>query len=365
MMAWKRSPGLLWTCHAGCLMYVVLTLTLLQMVGARYIGIMDRAVPFAAAALLARIVMITCWRLREVAGGKIHCYANPYAPGQLNITRPAARAARTVMALLIVCMAARAQKIELLWPDGAPGALGSEDRDKPSIGIYLPPAEKATAAAVVICPGGGYGNLSMEKEGSKIAGWLNERGIAGFVLKYRLGPRYHHPAPLQDAQQAISHVRAHAAEYRIKADQVGIWGFSAGGHLASTAATHFEADTRPDFLILAYPVITFEPPYVHQGSRRNLLGNEPDPKLVHSLSNQTQVTAQTPPTFLFHTTGDSGVPAENSVLFYLALRKAGVPAEMHIYERGPHGVGLAPADPVLSTWPGRLEDWLKLRGLAK
>ena len=218
---------------------------------------------------------------------------------------------------------------------------------------------------VVICPGGGYGNLSMDKEGSQIAAWLNARGIAGFVLKYRLGPRYHHPAPLDDAHQALRYVRAQAAEFHIQPDRVGIWGFSAGGHLASTAATHFDTGARPDFAILAYPVITLEPPYAHQGSRRNLLGEEPNPKLVHNLSNETQVTAETPPTFLFHTSGDKGVPAENSVLFYLALRKAGVPAEMHIYERGNHGVGLAPADPVLATWPGRLEDWLKLRGYVK
>jgi acetyl esterase/lipase len=260
---------------------------------------------------------------------------------------------------------AMAQRVELLWPEGAPGAVGTEDQDKPSIGIYLPAEEKASGAAVVICPGGGYGNLSVDKEGKQIADWLNARGIAGFVLKYRLGPRYHHPAPLDDAQRALRYVRTHADEFRIKADRVGIWGFSAGGHLAATAGTHFDATSRPDFLILAYPVITFEPPYAHQGSRKNLLGTEPDPKLVQNLSNETQVTAQTPPTFLFHTTGDKGVPPENSVMFYMALRKAGVAAEMHIYERGPHGVGLAQADPVLATWPARLEDWLRLRGFIK
>jgi len=271
---------------------------------------------------------------------------------------------RVALALL-VSVSALAQRVELLWPEGAPGAAGAEDRDKPSITIYLPAAETSSGAGVVICPGGGYGNLSMEKEGSHIADWLNARGIAGFVLKYRLGPRYHHPAPLDDAQRALRYVRTHAPELHIQPDRVGIWGFSAGGHLASTAATHFDTGARPDFAILAYPVITLEPPYAHQGSRRNLLGEEPDSKLVHDLSNQTQVTAATPPTFLFHTDGDKGVPAENSVMFYLALRKAGVPAELHIYERGPHGVGLASADPVLASWPARLEDWLKLRGLTK
>ena len=285
--------------------------------------------------------------------------------GQLSFGKQARSAARAALILLVMAASAMAQRVELLWPEGAPGAIGAEDRDKPSISIYLPAAEKASGGAVVICPGGGYGNLSMEKEGSSVAEWLNARGVAGFVLKYRLGPRYHHPAPLDDAQRALRYVRAHADEFRIRPDHVGIWGFSAGGHLASTAATHFDAASRPDFVILAYPVITFEPPYAHQGSRKNLLGAKPDPKLVHSLSNETQVTAQTPPAFLFHTTGDKGVPAENSVMFYLALRKAGVAAEMHIYEEGNHGVGLAPADPELATWPGRLEDWLKLRGVIR
>jgi acetyl esterase/lipase len=167
-------------------------------------------------------------------------------------------------------------------------------------------------------------------------------------------------------------VRFHAADYGIASDKIGIWGFSAGGHLASTAGTHFDAgnadaadsiervSSRPDFMILAYPVISFTTPYTHRGSLRNLLGDNPDPKLVASLSNETQVTPETPPAFLFHTSTDSGVPPENSVLFYLALRKAGVPAEMHIYERGQHGVGLAPSDPILSTWPSRLADWMKL-----
>jgi acetyl esterase/lipase len=262
--------------------------------------------------------------------------------------------------LLAVIAPAMAQIPKLLWPDGAPGAVGKQDEDRPTLTIYLPPADRASGSGVVICPGGAYAHLSMDKEGSDVAAWLNERGLAGFVLKYRLGPRYHHPAPLDDAHRAIRYVREHAAELRVKANRIGIWGFSAGGHLAATAATHFDSGTRPDFVILAYPVITLEPPYAHQGSRKNLLGAEPDPKLVRNLSNDTQVTAETPPTFLFHTDGDKGVPAENSVLFYLALRKAGVPAELHIYERGPHGVGLAPKDPVLSSWPERLADWLKL-----
>jgi len=282
------------------------------------------------------------------------------------------------ISLLLLAAIARTQnapapKIEWLWPNGAPGALGSEESDKPKLTIYLPAANGA-ASGVVVCPGGGYGMLAMDHEGRQIAQWLNDRGVAAFVLQYRLGPRYHHPVELGDAQRALRFVRLHATDYGVAAGKIGIWGFSAGGHLASTAGTHFDAgkpdapdpvdrmSSRPDFLILCYPVISFTTPYVHRGSMRNLLGDNPDPQLAASLSNETQVTAQTPPTFLFHTDADTGVPAENSVLFYLALRKAGVPAELHIYERGPHGVGLALFDPILSSWSRRLAPWMKLHG---
>ncbi|HYK88808.1 MAG TPA: alpha/beta hydrolase [Acidobacteriota bacterium] len=263
----------------------------------------------------------------------------------------------------------------LLWENGAPGALGDGDIDKPALRIYLPDKTRAVGTGIVVCPGGGYGNLALGHEGRQIADWLNSLGVAAFVLRYRLGPRYHHPAPLQDAQRALRYVRKNAEAFGIGTSRIGIWGFSAGGHLASTAGTHFDTGNpasqdpfeqiscRPDFMILAYPVISFTTEYAHAGSRNNLLGNSPDPKLVESLSNEKMVTAQTPPTFLFHTNEDRGVPAENSVLFYLALRRAGVPAEMHIYERGDHGVGLAPNDPVLSTWAVRLADWLKVRGM--
>jgi acetyl esterase/lipase len=265
-------------------------------------------------------------------------------------------------------------KADLLWPGGAPGAQGTEDIDQPSLSPYLSPAARGTGTAVIVCPGGGYGGLSMDKEGDQIAKWLNSLGVTAFVLKYRLGPKYHHPVELGDAQRAIRTVRSKAPEYRLSPDRIGIMGFSAGGHLASTAGTHFDAgdasaadpidrlSSRPDFLVLCYPVISFGP-FAHQGSKRNLLGENPDPKLVESLSNETQVTAQTPPTFLFHTTTDAAVPVENSVMFYAALRKAGVPAELHIYERGPHGVGLAQTDEALSSWPARLADWLRVHGL--
>jgi acetyl esterase/lipase len=215
----------------------------------------------------------------------------------------------------------------------------------------------------------------MDHEGQQIAAWLNNLGISAYVLKYRLGPAYQHPVELWDAQRALRYVRAHAEEFGIRPDRIGIWGFSAGGHLASTVGTHFDAgnsgasdpiekqSSRPDFMILAYPVITFEEPYAHLGSVHALLGEKPDPSLVRLLSNESQVTARTPPTFLFHTTDDSVVPVENSLLFYSALRKAGVPAEMHIYRTGKHGVGLAQSDPILRTWPARLADWLSAQGL--
>jgi acetyl esterase/lipase len=282
-------------------------------------------------------------------------------------------------ALLVITLAggallAQQPEAELLWPAGAPGALGAQPEDQPSLTPFVVPKGSGSGTAIVVCPGGGYEHLSMDKEGSAVAQWLNTLGVSAFVLKYRLGPRYHHPIELGDAQRAIRIVRSRAAQYGIAPDRVGIMGFSAGGHLASTVGTHFDpvnasatdpidrAGSRPDFMVLCYPVISFGV-FAHQGSKRNLLGDNPDPKLVENLSNELQVTKDTPPTFLFHTTTDATVPVENSVMFYSALRKAGVPAELHIYERGPHGVGLAPTDPVLSTWPARLADWLRIHGL--
>jgi acetyl esterase/lipase len=267
-------------------------------------------------------------------------------------------------------------KPEPLWPDGAPGALGTKPQDVPTLTAYLPDPAKATGAAVVICPGGGYGTLAMNHEGHDVAHWLNSIGVAGLLLKYRHAP-YRHPVPLQDAQRALRTARHRAKEWHLDPQRVGILGFSAGGHLASTAGTHFDAgkpdaadpierqSCRPDFMVLVYPVISFTTKFAHTGSRNNLLGKEPSPELVKSLSNETQVTPQTPPTFLVHTSEDRGVPPENSVLFYLALREAKVPAEMHIFEKGPHGFGLAPKDPVLSEWPRLCAAWLGKRGLLK
>ena len=281
-------------------------------------------------------------------------------------------------ALVFCCGALVAQAPEpktiLLWPNGAPGAQGTAAEDQPSLTIYLASQSKVPTG-VVVCPGGGYVHLAIDHEGKQIAAWLNNLGVSAFVLKYRLGPKYHHPIELGDAQRALRYVRSRASEYGIDSHRIGIWGFSAGGHLASSVGTHFDqgrpdsADpieresSRPDFMILAYPVITFEEPSLHRGSRNALLGDNPDPSLIALLSNERQVTKDTPPTFLFHTSDDPVVPVENSTAFYAALRKAGVPAEMHIYEHGAHGVGLAKDDPVLRTWPDLLSNWLKARGL--
>jgi acetyl esterase/lipase len=283
------------------------------------------------------------------------------------------------MGLLLAGAAVEAQAQEhqtiLLWPNGAPGAKGDADIDKPSLTLYPVSGPGKVETGVVVFPGGGYVNLALDHEGRQIAEWLNKLEISAFVLKYRLGPKYHYPVELWDAQRAIRYVRTHAQDYGIRPDRIGIWGFSAGGHLASTAGTHFDSgdhntgdpidavSSRPDFMILAYPVITMMDPYVHHGSLHALLGEKPDPELVRSLSNETQVTSRTPPTFLFATADDDVVPVENSVQFDEALNRAGVPAEMHIYLKGPHGVGLAQNDPVLRTWPDRLADWLKVQGL--
>lgn len=265
-------------------------------------------------------------------------------------------------------------KTESLWPQGAPGALGQEAKDKPTLIIYLP--EKSTGVGVVICPGGGYGHLAMDHEGHQIGRWLNEHGIAGFICDYRhRGKGYGHPAPLDDAQRAIRTVRHRAQEFAVDPAKIGILGFSAGGHLTSTAVTHFDngqsssADPiqrmscRPDFGILCYPVIAFNQPFSHKGSLRNLLGEQADAALVASLSNEKQVTKDTPPCFLWHTQEDKGVPPENSLVFYQALVANKIPAELHVYEKGRHGLGLAKDTPGTSAWPNACLAWLQGRGI--
>lgn len=261
----------------------------------------------------------------------------------------------------------------ILWPEGAPGALGKLPEDAPTITPFLPAKDKATGAAIVVLPGGGYGHLSDVKEGSAVAEWLNKLGVTVFVLKYRLGPRYNQPAPLLDAARALRIVRSRAAEWNIDPHRIGILGFSAGGHLASSLGTHFDAgkpdandpvekvSSRPDLMMLIYPVITMGE-FTHGGSKKNLLGENPPVELVKLYSNELQVTKETPPAFLMHTMADPAVPVENSTMFAAALRKAGVPFELHIYEKGPHGVGLALTDPVLSSWPERCADWLRVHG---
>ncbi|MDB5313785.1 MAG: axeA1 2 [Gemmataceae bacterium] len=271
-----------------------------------------------------------------------------------------------------------------LWEGKAPHAVGDSATDKPTVTVYRPAADKANGAAVVVCPGGGYGGLAMDHEGTQIAEYFNGLGVTAVVLKYRTAnkerPGPLHPAPLTDAQRAIRLVRARAKEFGVDPARVGIMGFSAGGHLASTAGTHFDAGLkdgdaidketcRPDFLILAYPVITLEAGVTHGGTRHNLIGPKADHQLVDELSNEKQVTKNTPPTFIFHTSADTAVVPENAVRFYVALKKAGVPAELHIYEKGRHGVGLG-RDPKwtggelsVATWPDRLTDWLKTRGV--
>ena len=278
--------------------------------------------------------------------------------------------------LLVVTAAgwcADSPKTILLWPDGAPGALGSTDADKPSLDIYVPTAP-ATGSAVVVVPGGGYQFLALDHEGAQVARWLNDRGVAAFVLHYRIAPRYHHPAPILDGDRAVRYVRAHATEFGVSPDRIGIWGFSAGGHLAATVATHFDvghADAadpvdrvsdRPNFAVLAYGVLSMQAEITHPGSRRNLLGANPDPAQVEQFSNERQVTRDTPPCFLFHTGNDTVVSVENSIRFYVALRQAGIPAEIHIFEQGDHGVGLAQKNPQLRRWPDLLEGWMRLHG---
>jgi acetyl esterase/lipase len=264
----------------------------------------------------------------------------------------------------------------VLWENGAPNALGKEPQDIPTITPYPAPKETATGAAIVICPGGGYSHLSDIKEGSDVAKWLNSLGISAFVLKYRLGMRYHQPNQLLDAARALRTVRSRAKEWNLDEKRIGILGFSAGGHLASTLGTHFDlgksdskdpierVSSRPDLMVLIYPVITMGE-FTHKGSKTNLLGENPSEDLIKLYSNELQVTKETPPTFLVHTMTDTAVPVENSLMFLSALRKVGVPFEFHLYEQGPHGFGLAPTNPILATWADRCADWLGVHKFAK
>ncbi len=262
-----------------------------------------------------------------------------------------------------------------LWPNGAPGAIGTTEKDIPTLTPFFPDPTKATGAAMVICPGGGYAYLAPH-EGRDYARWLNEYGITAFVLKYRLGPRYHHPAMLQDAARAVRLVRSRAAEWKLDPKRIGIMGSSAGGHLASTLVTHFDdgktdaedpierESSRPDLGVLCYAVITMEKA-THGGSRANLLGPNPSAELISELSNELHVTTNTPPCFVWATAEDKAVPVENSLQFADALRKAKVPFDLHIYEKGAHGMGLGSTEwspAKRHPWTADLAFWLKEQG---
>jgi acetyl esterase/lipase len=254
-----------------------------------------------------------------------------------------------------------------LWEGQAPNQKGDGPDDIPTLQI-IRPEKDPDGSAIIVCPGGGYTHLAPH-EGEPVARHLNQTGVTGFVLRYRRAP-YKHPTPLLDAARAIRTVRARAKEWQLDPTRIGILGFSAGGHLAATISTKFDdgdataadpidrVSSRPDVSVLCYPVITFTEVSAHTGSRKNLLGENPPAELVEQLSAERHVTPRTPPTFLFHTMADPGVPVENSLLYAAALRANKIPYAMHIYEQGRHGVGLAENDPVLRTWPTLLSNWL-------
>jgi acetyl esterase/lipase len=290
-------------------------------------------------------------------------------------------------ALIVFTMHTHAQHLTLkLWPDGPPDSNGiTEPEEKydgvrlrnvtiPEIYVFLPEKEKNTGAAVVICPGGGYRILAMDHEGYHMAEWFAERGVAGIVLKYRL-PNKHHFIPSGDARRAMRMVRANATEWGINPAKIGIAGSSAGGHLASTVGTRFDTGNsnasdsidwfscRPDFMLLLYPVITFNEEFGHMGSRRNLIGEGNDFGMVHLYSNELHVSHQTPPAFLIHADDDRSVVPRNSVEFYSALKKHEIPAELHIFQKGGHGFGLRENDIPADSWPNLFMDWLKSIGI--
>ncbi len=292
---------------------------------------------------------------------------------------------------LLLQQSINAQEMSLpLWPAGkVPNYQKTAEKEKwdsadivhvrlvqtPEMTVYLPAKKTATGQAVIICPGGGYSYLSYNWEGTDPAGYFVAKGIAAIILKYRLPNSKSnitpHLSPLMDAKRAMRIVRANAPKWNIKKNAIGIMGFSAGGHLASTLGTHFDSgeatatdsierqSSRPDFMVLVYPVISMSKPIMHEGSRNNLIGANPDSSLAKLYSNELHVTKETPPTFLVHTTDDKAVPVENSLLFYQALKDNNVPAEMHVYPTGGHGFGMGLGKGYLDTWMDRCVDWLK------
>lgn len=262
-----------------------------------------------------------------------------------------------------------------LWTGRAPGAIGRSDQDTPTLTEFSPQRHHGNGTAVIVAPGGAYISLAGNLEGRQVADWFAARGIAAFVLKYRIAPRYRWPIQLEDAQRAVRYVRSHAKTYGIAPNRIGMIGFSAGGHLTAMVATHFDAgepnatnpidrvSDRPDFIILGYPVISFEQLPRDSGWPNVFLGPHPSPHLIEELSTNLHVTAHTPPTFIYATTDDNLVPVEQSILFYSALHAAGVSVEMHLFAHGPHGTGLGSSNPSLDLWPQLLENWLRARGL--
>lgn len=298
------------------------------------------------------------------------------------------RLSACLLALMMTCLLSFAQQSIPLYEKNIPGAIDAPDEERfdsvhlvtskvsvPTITIYLPAKEKPDGSAVLICPGGGYGGLVIGKEGYQIAKYFAERGVAAFVLKYRLPDdkimKDKSVGPLQDAQEAIRLIKQHARQWNIDTARVGIMGFSAGGHLASTAGTHFnhpviinkqQVNVRPDFMILVYPVISMTDSLGHRGSRNNLLGKNPSPEKIQLFSNELQVTAQTPPAFLIHAGDDKAVDVDNSISFYEALRHNKVPAEMHIYPKGDHGFVLKMP---VEEWMDICMKWMKDSGFMK
>ncbi|MDG2221584.1 MAG: alpha/beta hydrolase [Rubripirellula sp.] len=270
------------------------------------------------------------------------------------------------------------QVTEPLWPNESLQQRG--DGDVPQLIITKVDSDKPTAG-VVILPGGGYRGHAMDHEGYQFARWFADLGVTSAICTYRLrgkgneGQGYGHPYPMMDAQRAIQTLRARAKELNLDPNRIGVIGFSAGGHLCSTVSTHFaeskpnsldliaRASSRPDFAILCYPVIAFDQSFTHRGSQRNLLGENPDPELVTLLSNEQQVSASTPPSFLFHTVEDKVVSAKNSVVYFSACLEQGVPAELHLFPKGRHGLGLAAGQPGADQWPELCAEWLRRRGI--
>lgn len=264
-----------------------------------------------------------------------------------------------------------------LWEGPAPGAKGQDEGDVPTLSIFRSQNHRGNGTAVIVAPGGAYVGLAGNLEGRQVADWFAARGVTAFVLKYRLAPRYRHPIQLQDAQRAIRFVRSHATAYGIAPNRIGMIGFSAGGHLTAMAATHFDggspnapdpidrASSRPDFIVLGYPVISFEALSSKPGAGLSspFLGSSPTPALLADLSADRHITAQTPPAFIYATTEDELVPVDQSVLFYRALHAVGVPVEMHLFAHGAHGSGLGSGDPALDLWPAALENWLRAQNL--